>query len=271
MELMIKEFTVTPSVEFNVEQLKTEIADTLYEYEDKVYGEEEMQDAKKDLAKLRKFYNVLDDARKDVKNQLLAPYKDFEAKLNEVKALVEKPIGLIDTQVKNYEAQVKETKATEIKTIYERIEFKKPEFDLLSKIWNPKWLNVTYKLANIEDEIRHALVEYNKDIEIVRNLGEYSAEAELEYIKTLDVSAAVKRAQELRNLSELKAKNETARTFPKHSQAETVPAEPATVENEVPKRQWIGFEALLSSAEAVKLKAFFDTNKIEFRKPVGGR
>lgn len=277
MELLIEKFEVAQAVNFNFEALKADIAETMQKYDNVVYTEDQLPVAKKDLAQMRKFITALDDARKDVKNQLLTPYKEFEAKLNEVKALVEKPIGLIDKQVKDYEQQRKDEKVQLIKDTYEKIELAKPDFDILAQIWNPKWLNSTYKLPNIEDEIRHALVNYANGLRTIEKLTEFRTEAELEYNRTLDIGAALNKQLELKELAQKKAeaaeraKIEAQKAAQeKQPEPEPIPEPEQATMPEPEPRSWIGFEAFVTYSEALELKEFFTTRNITFRKP-GGR
>ena len=71
MELRIKSMSFPEAIEFNFEQLKQELTDKAEQYKGLVYTDDQVQDAKKDVAALRKFTKALSDERIKVKNCLL--------------------------------------------------------------------------------------------------------------------------------------------------------------------------------------------------------
>ena len=82
MELEIynptKENTVK-QIDWNFEELKKEITEKAEMYGSLVYTDENIKEAKADIAKLNKFIKVLEDKRKDVKKMMLEPYTQFES------------------------------------------------------------------------------------------------------------------------------------------------------------------------------------------------
>lgn len=266
MELKIDEFAVAEKVGFNFEELKGEVAAAMTNYAGLVYTDKELLEAKKDLAKLRKFKTALDDARKNVKNELLKPYKEFEAKLNEIKELVDEPIGLIDTQVKNYEEEKKNAKIAEIKNYFES-ECESPFDGFLDAIFNPKWLNATYSMASIKSEITEAITKYNNGLVSIRKLTEFQFEAEMEYRRTLDLAKALEKQFELKELAEERHK---ANVEWRENLKKEIKADEAKKAEEAKTATWVGFEALLTPRQAERLVSFFNEYEIKYRKPQKG-
>lgn len=97
-------------IEFNFEEIKKSLESKLENYQSLVYNDTEILSAKKDRAELNKLKTDIENKRKEIKNQCLKPYEEFEIKIKELVALVEKPIKEIDSQVKNYEETQKEEK-----------------------------------------------------------------------------------------------------------------------------------------------------------------
>ena len=139
MELKIQEYTVPESIDFNYEQLKQDVAERVAFYKDLVYTDDQIKEAKADRARLRKVIDAIDNQRKQVKADLLQPYTQLEQKLDEIKALIQEPINMIDNQVKAYEELQKQTKQD---SIYQGWQNLGSPFSL-ETIWNPKWLNTT--------------------------------------------------------------------------------------------------------------------------------
>lgn len=273
MELRIEEYQITPEIKFNFDELKNEIAERVSYYKDVAYTDDQMKMAKADRAKLRKVLTAIDDERKKVKADILAPYVELEAKLDEIKALIQEPINMIDGQIKEYEALQKKTKEASIRQTFEN----KGYTWLADAMWNPKWLNATYSMKAITEEIDAQILKYETDLKMLEEMGEYSYEAIEEYKKTLDYGKAMIKVYELQEQAKLKAKYEAekARNLDS-SKLEVVPRETKKIEfiqeptwPEQTDRMWIRFEALMSVPEAVALKNFFEMNGIEFRKYEG--
>lgn len=100
------------AIEWNNEEIKREVADRVAHYKGLVYTDAQIPEAKKDHANLRKFAEALETKRKEVKKQCLAPYELFEKQVKEIVAIVNEPIALIDTQIKEYEQMKKDEKLT---------------------------------------------------------------------------------------------------------------------------------------------------------------
>lgn len=101
MEFKMNELAI-PEASFNFEELKQEITARTQDYKNVVVTEDAIKDFKGDRAKLNKL-KALDDARKDVKKKYNEPYLEFEKKVKELIAIVDEPIAVIDSQLKEFE------------------------------------------------------------------------------------------------------------------------------------------------------------------------
>ena len=110
MELKVKQVTFPEVIEFNFEELQKGIAEKVEHYKCLVYTENQVKDAKKDVANLRKFAKALSDERIRIKKQCLEAYTPFEEKINKLVAMIDEPINLIANQVHDYEEKQKEEK-----------------------------------------------------------------------------------------------------------------------------------------------------------------
>lgn len=200
MELRIEEFPIANRIDFNFDEIKNEVAEKMNYYASVTYSEEQLAEAKADRAMLNKFIRRLDERRKELKDEILQPYKEFELRLNEIKALVEEPKNLIDTQIKEFEDKDKEEKRERIKAIFAE-EVGDREIDWFV-LFNPKWLNKTYSEDSIRDEIQAVVCHYDINIPILEQLPDFSAEAIERYKATLDFSKAMGYALELKAESE---------------------------------------------------------------------
>ena len=261
-------------------------------YKNLIYTDEQISEAKADRAKLNKFVTALEDKRKELKKTCLAPYEKFEKQVKELVFMINEPIALIDTRVKSFEEEKKNKKLEEIKEYYAGLGTDFPTFE---QLYNPKWLNASVSMASIKKDIDTRLGEINKELEILENLEKYSFEAIFEYKKNLDLSMAMSKANELRQIEEEKRKKEIEEEKikreieeekikreieeqPENSSVDKIENEETglnttdtsaeiKIEQENTPRKWIGFEAYLSREEVSELANFFKSRNIQIRRP----
>lgn len=207
MELEIyspKENEFLKEISFNHESIKAELAQRLEKYNNLVYSESNIKEAKTDRATLNKFKEAIETRRKDIKKQCLKPYEDFEAKIKEITAMIDKPILAIDTQVKAYEQIKKDEKLEGIKIFYNDRVGDLAKLVPFDRVFNQKWLNATYKGADIEKEIMDLFVKIEADLNVINELhSEYELQIKDAYLKNYDLTAAL---QEKTRLEEQAAK-----------------------------------------------------------------
>lgn len=208
MEFRVEDFPIATEIKFNFDEIKSEVATKMDYYRNVVYTEEQLQEAKQDRATLNKFIKALDQRRKEIKDEILEPYKAFELRLNEVISLVEEPKQLIDTQIKAFEGKEKEEKNNRILDIFKE-EVGDRDIDLFV-IFNPKWLNKTYPEKDIREEIQTACFHYDTNLPILEQLPDYSAEAIQRYKETMDMSKAIGESLRLKNEEEKRKARELA-------------------------------------------------------------
>ena len=262
------------AIEWNNEEIKAELKEKLELYKNLIYTDEQISEAKADRAKLNKFVTALEDKRKELKKTCLAPYEKFEKQVKELVFMINEPIALIDTRVKSFEEEKKNKKLEEIKAYYTGLDTDFPSFE---QIYNPKWLNASVSMASIKKDIDTRLGDINKELEILENLEKYSFEAIFEYKKNLDLSMAMSKANELRQIEEEKRKREMLEQL-ENSNKDKIENEETglnttdtsaeiKIEQENTPRKWIGFEAYLSKEEVSELANFFKSRNIKLRRP----
>lgn len=279
MELRVSPVTFPEVIDFNFEELKTEITARVENYTNLVYTEEQIKEAKSDLATLRKFTKALSDERIKVKKDCLKPYEDFEAKIKELSAIVEKGINNIDSQVKNYDEAKKEEKYAAIVELFEMTGH--PEWLTLEQIFNQKWLNASVKLSVVQAEIDTRLEQISKDLDILSNMPEFAFEAEEEYKLSLDLNKAISEGKRLSEIAKRKAEQERFRAemdadLAKRKAEQTAEkVGEATFNNapditeqipKQPEKLEVCFRVYMTVEQAKELKEFFDSRNIEFEK-----
>ena len=264
MELKVKELDFPKVIDFNFEELKSEITAKAALYKNMVYTDDSIKEAKADKAKLNKFITALEDKRKEVKKQCLQPYEAFEKQMKELVAIVNEPVQLIDEQVKAYEDKQKAEKLEQIKEYWESTEH--PEWLMCQMIFDQRWLNTTFSMKKVQEAIDERLAQIAADVKTLESLQEYSFEAVEVYKQTLDMNRAIAEGQRLADIQKRKAEAEAARQAEEEKTVVETKTPPSTAEMEVePVKYWVKFEALLSVEEARELRAFLNQKGIDFR------
>ena len=179
-------------IECNFEQVEKGIQERLKEYEGAVFTEDSKVYAKKEVASLRAEQQDLKDNLRDAKKTYMAPWDAFESRAKDLIALYDKPIKLINGQVKEFEAK----RVTEKKQLIERIYLETAvglkEYIPLEKIYNPKWENATTREKAIREEMRSLADSTRQALETIRGMHSEAEEMALrEYKGSLSLADAI--------------------------------------------------------------------------------
>lgn len=278
MELKVNETQLPQPITFNYEELKTAIAEKAEMYANVVYTDETIKEAKADKATLNKLKKTLNDERIRREKEYMKPFNEFKAQVNEIIAIIDKPVQLIDSQIKDYQERKKTEKSNEIENLIESclIPYTFATQVQTALIWNPKWLNASFPMKQIEAEIRQKIEDIRNDIETIDKLEKYSFEAREKYFETLNLRAALDTANRMVESERRKAEYEAERqraaeatklTLNTTKQVEIPIArqEPEKPSETEYKPQWVGFKAYLTIYQAKELKAFCDRMGIELK------
>ena len=258
------------NIDFNFEEQRAWLVERLEFYNGLVVTEDTIKDAKADRAKLNKLKEAMDSRRKEIKREWLRPYNEFEAKVKELTALVDKPIGAIDGQLKAFEEQRKEEKMQQIIDTYDSlISDTIKDIIPLERIIDKRWMNATMSMTKVEDELIAWGKRVNADLLALDTVEEeYKAAVRAEYMKTLDVAAALAHRKALQAAADAFRAQEAA--IP--TQVAKPTAEP-TREPEIapPKPQTeriynLRLEFQLTKNQADALKQFLCQNNIHYTK-----
>lgn len=268
------------TIEFNYEELKAEIAAKMEDYNTLVFTEETIKEAKVDRANLRKLKDAIEDERKRIKKLCNEPYLAFEAKVKEITALIDKPIGLIDAQIKEVEEKKKQEKQEQIRILFDHVGFPFPV--TLEQIFDPKWLNASVSLKTVQDALLARQHDMEEDMKTLENLKEFGFEAQEVYKQTLNINSAIAAASRMSEIQKAKERaeeeriaREEARKAAEAQKAAEPVADPepeaATkpIHEEVPIRFTVAFSCTGTAEQLDALKHFLIDNGIEY-KPVKG-
>ena len=263
MELKVEKYEHPKAIEFNFEELKTALQEKAKTYETMVYTDDQIKAAKADRASLNKLKTALNDERIRREREYMEPFNDFKNKINQIIAIIDKPVYVIDKQIKDYEEIQKEKKRSEIEAFFENLE--RPGWLKLEQLFDKKWLNASVSLKSVNDELSERVNTVKKDMATLSELPEFGFEACEVYKTTLDMVQAL---NEGKKLSEIQAAKKAAEEERKAAEEKAIVVKAEEVkerENVTHDRTWVNFSAFLTVEQARELKYFFNSHGIPFK------
>ena len=206
----------TPGViQWNFEELKKELAVQMAEYTSIVYTDENIGDAKKDVAALRKLDKAVDARRIEIKNKCLEPYQVIEDQAKELKALIGEPIKLISEKVNDYEARRKAAKKERIMRFMQETFADLPQDirkRLECKVYDTRWENAGTADKVWKEAIQAALIETQDALTLLQDIDEDFREQVMAVYKVdLNMTGAMMKANELQKQKEILIERERQR------------------------------------------------------------
>lgn len=164
LELVVNKIEIG-SLDTNIARLEEVVDERLKDYTPESY-QGDADRAKKDKAELNKAKDTVASARKKIIAEVMKPYTDFEERCKALEKKIEKASRALDEIVKERKAKEDEKKRSMIELYW-----KTKNFDLvkLDAIFNPKWLNKTYKESDIISEIDEKIAEIKNNIESMKD------------------------------------------------------------------------------------------------------
>ena len=193
MEELKLQITQTPgNIECNFDELKETLADHLKIYEEMPVSLENKTERKKDLAMLRKVKKAVSDRRSEVKRQWLEPYNVFDTQVRELLGLIDRPVAVIDDQIKELESRERMKKLEEIKTLFGDMAADYADWLTLEMIFDEKWLNATTSIKKVKEELTGKILEIgNALIMLNMSVSEVKLEAIERYKSDLNLQSAM--------------------------------------------------------------------------------
>lgn len=282
------ETALPKTIDFNFEDLKAQLAESLTLYTGLVVTEDSIKPAKDDRAKLNKLREALENKRKEVKRECMAPYNDFEAKVKELVSLIDRPIAAIDGQLKEFEEKRRAEKRAAVKAVYEETVGELRALLPFERLWRDEWYNTGVSMKKIREAITAAEDKAASDLEVLSTVESEFAEAvKLKYLDTLDVSAALQERARLQaqaaKLREYEEEQQRARDAAA-ARVEAAAIHPTTTAPTQEAEQAAGtfepgggnaveetiyllrFECQLTKAQAGMLSNFLKDNNISYRR-----
>lgn len=289
MELRMNEYQLPEKVAFNYEELKAALLEEVSADKTTVITEDQIKFGKERKAKLNKLRKAMNDERIRLEKEYMVPFNDFKGKIAELVGIVDEATANIDKQLKEYEAKQKQEKKAQIERYWHDHSNDNSAWVQFAAIFNEKWLNASVSMKSIQSEIDSRLEQIANDLATLQNLPEFGFEAMEIYKSTLDLNKALNEGRRLSEIAKAKAAHEAEMKARAEEQARLAAEAEAQkhieefendmqAQNEailkgcemaaqepMPLKQWVRFQACMTTSEALELKAFFEERNIEFR------
>lgn len=171
------------SIITNIDELKKQLALRLSEYKNAVFTEDSKQVAKAELAGLRKLRKAVEERRKEIKEQHMIPYTVFEKEMKQLVAIIDEPIGLIDTQLKEMEDIRIKNRRADVRKLYDEIVSDGADYLPFDDIYVKTWDNASTTMKSIKKDLEALVEKTVSDIMIIQDSGSDVWEEALEGYK----------------------------------------------------------------------------------------
>lgn len=271
MELKVDQIQELAPIKFNFEDLKKELLEKSQHYKTAVYTDETITVAKQDRANLNKLVKAVNDEKIRVKNEIMKPYLPFETQCKELMEIVKDAVENIDTQIKSFEQKQKDEKRTAIKQyfdehigLYENL----IDFEL---ILNERWLNVTYDIDKILQEIDELFSDTKRHLmnfDALVTSEETKKQVIDFYFKNIDNDKRFELAmEEAKRIEATKTRLEEMKRREEEKSVKRQTIIPQAQQEIVQEKIYeLSFKTYITKEQMFKLKDFFVSNNIKYEK-----
>ena len=268
-------------IEWNYEELKTEVVAAADSYAVSVYTDDTIKQAKADRARLNKFVDALKGKRTEIRKKLLEPDEQFGKEVQEIIGIVQRALDNIDGQVKDYERRQREEKTAKVRDFYDsNIHEDIITYLPFERVMKPEYALASTTMKAIKEEILSLIQKVDEGLAILNEVDSpYAGEMKEAFLRTYDIGAAMaernrleaaeqKRQEYVAEQARIKAerdariKAEAQEVINAGKPVQTAP-QPKTETVEDPVNV-IDFRVYVTRSQAVALKDFLNNNGIRF-------
>ena len=226
--IIIKTDAQLGTIDDNFEELKVAVAKKVMKYQGLVFADEDIKEAKTTKAELKRMIDTIEDNRKAIKRKWNDPYTEFEKKVKEVIALIERPMLDIDIQIRDFEERRKADKEVQVRNAMEYqlsgIIGDNQEYIRMAGIsWDDRWLNATMSMNQVQNDISTQISNMLRDINSIQDICENDPmlnELLIEYQNTKNLALTLQKRKAIVAQREAVAKMQEAAASRKKAEAE---------------------------------------------------
>lgn len=179
-------------IDWNFEELKTEVAAAADSYAASVYTDDTIKQAKADRAKLNKFVDALKNKRTEIRKKLLEPDEQFGKEVQEIIGIVQKAVDNIDSQVKDYERRQREEKTEKIREFYEDNIHDIRDYLPFERVMKPEYALASTAMKSVKADILNMIQKVNEGLAILNEVdSKFAGDMKRVFLQTYDIGAAM--------------------------------------------------------------------------------
>lgn len=179
----------------NFAELEESLAEQMQIYKELEVTEANKPERKKDIATLRKIQKAITEKKSEVRNFCLKPYEEFNERANALAGIIQEPIRIIDSQVKEFEDKQRLQKIEDIKTAFGEMMENYPTLsdDIgIAEIYDNRWENISTTPKSIKDEMTTKLNTIRDNVALISSMVSDKTEEALSlFWGDLDVAKAM--------------------------------------------------------------------------------
>lgn len=252
----------------NMSEVKEYALETKKYYENLVFTDEQIKEAKDERANINKAVKRVADYRKDIVDKFNKPLEEFVRNAKETESILKEASNSIDVQVKKYEEEEKQKKKDECEELFNNLVGDLSELITFEKVFDNRWLNKTTKMTEVEQDIKNVIEKVNTGLQAIKELNsEFETELINTFLQDYDLSKAIMKNTQLKAQKEKLAKTEVAKEETKQEIIQEMVNKP--VEDVEDERNIIKSYTLKITANYTKMTAlrkFMEINDIKFEK-----
>ena len=182
-------------ISWNYDEIKKMLEVEMERYSRMVYTDENIGDAKKDAAYLRKLCKAIGERKTEIRKKCLEPFGEIEKQAEELIGLIDKPLEMIDRLAKDYEQRRRATVREKINAYFGEKALILPESireKAKAQIYDSRWENATATQKSWKDGISSGIQKIVDEIETIKSFsGEFEQDAMEVYFEKLSLPQAI--------------------------------------------------------------------------------
>ena len=209
-----------PAIRWNEAEVQQNLTEMLAAYTGRVYTPETIKDAKADRAAVNKLDKQLSDAARSAKAFYMKPLEEFLQSAKQMQGQCKAVSGAIDQQVKAVEESERQDKQDALRAVYADCIGELRELIPFDRLLVPQWLNKTYDLAKASRELRKSVETRREELRLIRETcGEDAEACTTEYLRELNLNAALVEHSRRQNARDAQRRSEAERMAAERAQA----------------------------------------------------
>lgn len=209
-----------PAIRWNEAEVQQNLTEMLAAYTGRVYTPETIKDAKADRAAVNKLDKQLSDAARSAKAFYMKPLEEFLQSAKQMQGQCKAVSSAIDQQVKAVEEAERQDKQDALRAVYADCIGELREMIPFDRLLVPQWLNKTYDLAKASRELRKSVETRREELRLIReNCGEDAEACTTEYLRELNLNAALVEHSRRQNARDAQRRAEAERMAAERAQS----------------------------------------------------